>query len=134
MPGVSSSYTRANDLDTMEGESVDAVEQGTRRFSQSEKDTSGDGILGTERKGLKRFWDRLRGKERKQVGILESLKNSMFSSCECLPRASLINVHNHRTAGLNILLVFIPAAWGFHFSSMSNDVSINHHITTWARR
>ena len=63
------------------------VEQETRRLSQSEKgtDTARDtdtGVLAMERRGLKRFWDRINGKGRKKVGILESLKNFILSSCK----------------------------------------------------
>jgi len=100
----------------------DTLEQETRRLSQSEQGTdipkdTAMGVLAMERRGLKRFWDRVNGKGRRHIGILESLKNFACSSW------------------LNILLVFVPAAWGFHFSQINQNpenVSMTHHITTWS--
>jgi hypothetical protein len=79
----SSEYTRV-DAEAM----GDSLEQETRRISQSEQgtDTANDadtGMLAMERRGLKRFWDRVNGKGRRHVGILESLKNFACSSCKC---------------------------------------------------
>jgi hypothetical protein len=82
---LSSEYTRV-DAEAM----GDTLEQETRRLSQSEQgtDTAKDtdtGMLAMERRGLKRFWDRVNGKGRRHLGILESLKNFAVSSCKCLP-------------------------------------------------
>lgn len=38
-------------------------------------------MIEAEKKGLVRFWGRLKGKGRRKVGVLESLKGFVLSSC-----------------------------------------------------
>lgn len=45
-----------------------------------EKDTGSH----VNKTGLQLFWHRFQGKGRKKVGVIESLKNILLSSCECL--------------------------------------------------
>src|ERR1700683_3571251 len=90
-------YPTANDDQETMGD--DSAEQQTRRLSESEQGTEFEGILAPERRGLKRFWDRINGKERKKVGVLESLKNFIFSSCEYVSEVSSTDAHVDSIAG-----------------------------------
>ncbi|TDL20377.1 hypothetical protein BD410DRAFT_790844 [Rickenella mellea] len=62
-------------------------------------DVDGDGGLHVDR--VHRMWDRFRGKGRKKVSWITSMRNLMFSSY------------------INVLIVFIPLAWIGHFLKWS---------------
>lgn len=86
-------------------------------------------LASAEIRGFKRFWDRLRGKGRRQVGVLESLKNILLSSCALVStwstRISCLQDLEH--LGLNILLLLIPIAWASHF------IAVNNHDHSWGK-
>ena len=81
----------------------DTVDRETRRLSESEKgtdtakatDVASEGMMAMERRGLKRFWDRFSGKERRKVGVLESLKNFALSSCKSSQRLCPNHAYDH---------------------------------------
>lgn len=68
---------------------------------------------------IQAFWDRFKGKGRKNVGILTSLKNIVLSSW------------------LNLLLVIIPIAWASHFVAVNDHEHEGRgwgHSTTFVRK
>src|SRR5882762_8719237 len=69
-----------NPVLTTNGTMGNSVEQETRQLEEG-AEAKEEGLLVMERKGLKRFQDRIKG--RKRVDVLTSLKNFVFSSCEC---------------------------------------------------
>lgn len=81
-------------------------------------------LVSSAEDGMVEFWDRFTRKGKENIGVWDSLKAIVFSSCECS--------HSHRSAiyltptGLNVLLVFIPIAWVAHFLHWP-------HRTTFAR-
>lgn len=66
---------------------------------------------------VQEFWDRLRGKGRRRVGVRESLRNIMFSSGEWRDIRARVCAQS-RTAVLNIFIIFVPFAWASHWEMM----------------
>jgi hypothetical protein len=78
----------------------------------------------TLRKKHKARWDRFNGKGRKKIGIIDSLKAIVTSSCESPPLLcrSEFSIIKSRFLDLNVLFAAVPCAWAAHFTHVCAQI------------
>lgn len=71
----------------------------------------------------KNAWARFNGHGRKRIGILQSIKAVVTSSCKSIPLAVIIIGIYLRSPVLNALLLFLPLAWVSHFKHWDENMT-----------